>query len=287
MVITHNITAQNAQRQFGLVTTDSRKSTEKLSSGYKINRAADDAAGLTISEKMRSQIRGLTQASSNCQDGISFAQTADGALNEVHDMLHRLKELAVQSANGTNTTEDRKAIQAEAAALTTEIDRVQQSTQFNTLEIFPSEGRDPGELLETSELAAKTITKNGIEITWEFVDSDGNKVTNVDSVQGTGSKSTNGSTDLAVLAQKAASDAVDKLASAYPNLFARAATEGVTLGLELGNIDGKSNTLAYVQAGISGGGSSTGMSYTLKVDTSDFKKDGPYTDAEVANSHQQ
>ena len=133
MVVQHNMTAMNANRQLGVTTTSQSKTTEKLSSGYKINRAADDAAGLTISEKMRSQIRGLTQASSNAQDGVSCVQTAEGALTEVHSMLQRMNELAVKSANGTNTTADREAIQLEVTALVSEIQRVKQSTQFNTL----------------------------------------------------------------------------------------------------------------------------------------------------------
>jgi len=115
----------------GLTTKTQAKSTEKLSSGYKVNRAADDAAGLAISEKMRRQIRGLTQASLNAQDGISAVQTAEGALNEVHDMLQRMNELAVKAANGTNQTEDRAYIQNEINALVDEIDRVQQTTTFN------------------------------------------------------------------------------------------------------------------------------------------------------------
>ena len=131
MVIQHNITAANANRMLGVTTSSQAKSTEKLSSGYKINRAADDAAGLTISEKMRSQIRGLTQASANAQDGVSCVQTAEGALNEVEDMLQRMNELAVKAKNGTNTTEDRQAIQAEVNQLAAEIDRVKDSTQFN------------------------------------------------------------------------------------------------------------------------------------------------------------
>ena len=136
MVVQHNMTAMNANRQLGVTTTSQAKVTEKLSSGYKINRAADDAAGLTISEKMRSQIRGLTQASSNAQDGVSCVQTAEGALTEVHSMLQRMNELAVKAANGTNTSADRKAIQFEVAALICEIDRVKQSTQFNTLNLL-------------------------------------------------------------------------------------------------------------------------------------------------------
>ena len=131
MVVQHNLTAMNSNRMLGLTTKTQAKSTEKLSSGYKINRAADDAAGLSISEKMRKQIRGLTQASSNAQDGISAVQTAEGALNEVQDMLQRMNELAVKSANGTNSADDRQYIQDEIDQLTTEIDRVSETTKFN------------------------------------------------------------------------------------------------------------------------------------------------------------
>ena len=131
MVVQHNLTAMNSNRMLGLTTASQAKSTEKLSSGYKINRAADDAAGLSISEKMRKQIRGLTQASSNAEDGISTVQTAEGALNEVQDMLQRMNELAVKAANGTNSEDDRSYIQNEIDQLTTEIDRVSETTKFN------------------------------------------------------------------------------------------------------------------------------------------------------------
>ena len=131
MVVQHNLTAMNSNRMLGLTTASQAKSTEKLSSGYKINRAADDAAGLSISEKMRKQIRGLTQASSNAQDGISAVQTAEGALNEVQDMLQRMNELAVKASNGTNSEDDRTYIQNEIDQLTTEIDRVAETTKFN------------------------------------------------------------------------------------------------------------------------------------------------------------
>lgn len=131
MVVQHNLTAMNSNRLLGLTTASQAKSTEKLSSGYKINRAADDAAGLSISEKMRRQVRGLTQASANAQDGISAVQTAEGALTEVHDMLQRMNELAVKAANGTNQSEDQAYIQSEMDALIDEIDRVAQSTTFN------------------------------------------------------------------------------------------------------------------------------------------------------------
>ena len=131
MVVQHNLIAMNSNRMLGLTTASQAKSTEKLSSGYKINRAADDAAGLSISEKMRRQIRGLTQASANAEDGISCVQTAEGALNEVHDMLQRINELAVKGENGTLTSVDRQYIQSEVKQLMSEIDRVQSTTTFN------------------------------------------------------------------------------------------------------------------------------------------------------------
>ena len=131
MVVQHNLQAMNASRMLGVTTSAQSKATEKLSSGYRINRAADDAAGLTISEKMRKQIRGLDQASTNAQDGVSAVQTAEGALTEVHSMLQRMNELATQASNGTNSQADRDAIQAEIDQLTTEIDRVAETTKFN------------------------------------------------------------------------------------------------------------------------------------------------------------
>ncbi len=133
MVVQHNMTASNANRMLGITTGELAKSTEKLSSGYKVNRAADDASGLSISEKMRKQIRGLTQASANAQDGISMVQTAEGALTEVHDMLQRMNELSVKAANGTLASADRQNIQDELDQLTSEINRVSTTTKFNEL----------------------------------------------------------------------------------------------------------------------------------------------------------
>ena len=131
MVVQHNMQAMNANRMLNVTTSTQSKATEKLSSGYKINRAADDAAGLTISEKMRKQIKGLDRASTNAEDGVSSVQTAEGALTEVHSMLQRMNELAVQASNGTNSESDRSAIQDEISQLTTEIDRVSETTKFN------------------------------------------------------------------------------------------------------------------------------------------------------------
>ena len=146
MVVQHNLQAMNANRMLNVTTGNQSKSTEKLSSGYRINRAADDAAGLSISEKMRKQIRGLDQASSNAQDGVSAVQTAEGALTEVHSMIQRMNELAVQAANGTNSKSDRDSIQDEIQQLTKEIDRVAETTKFN--EIFLLKGDVNGTMKE-------------------------------------------------------------------------------------------------------------------------------------------
>ena len=142
MVVQHNMTAANANRMLGTTSSAQAKSAEKLSSGYKINRAGDDAAGLKISEKMRSQIRGLNKASDNAQDGISLIQTAEGALNESHSILQRMNELAVQGANDTNQSIDRDAINQELEALTDELDRISQTTQFNKQNLLDGNFKD-------------------------------------------------------------------------------------------------------------------------------------------------
>ena len=156
MVVQHNLTAMNANRQLGVTIGQQAKSSEKLSSGYKINRAADDAAGLSISEKMRSQIRGLNKASDNAQDGISLIQTAEGALNEAHSILQRMNELATQAANDTNTSSDRSAVQDELNALTSEIDRIASTTQFNTQNLL--DGNFTGKNLQVGALEGQKIS---------------------------------------------------------------------------------------------------------------------------------
>lgn len=171
MVVQHNLTAMNSNRQLGITTGAQAKATEKLSSGYKINRAADDAAGLTISEKMRSQIRGLTQASANAEDGISAVQTAEGALAEVHDMLQRMNELAVKASNGTQTSADRVAIQKEVNALVSEINRVAQSTQFNTLNLL--DGTFSTGANRTLQVGAASSTQQEIKVTITKMDATG------------------------------------------------------------------------------------------------------------------
>ena len=141
MVVQHNLTAMNSNRMLGITSGQQAKVSEKLSSGYKINRAADDAAGLSISEKMRKQINGLSRASTNAQDGVSSVQTAEGALSEVHSMLQRMNELSVQAANGTNSVDDRDSIQAEISQLTTEINRVAETTKFNETYLLKGNGK--------------------------------------------------------------------------------------------------------------------------------------------------
>ena len=159
MVVQHNLTAMNSNRMLGVTTSIQSKSTEKLSSGYKINRAADDAAGLAISEKMRRQVRGLTQAVSNAQDGISAVQTAEGALGEVHDMLQRMNELAVKAGTDTLQSTDRDYIQSEINALITEIDRVSATTTFNEQALL--DGSFTGKKLQ---VGAESVASNQIQM---------------------------------------------------------------------------------------------------------------------------
>lgn len=175
MVVQHNLTAMNTNRQLGITTGAQAKSTEKLSSGYRINRAGDDAAGLSISEKMRSQIRGLDKASTNAQDGISAIQTAEGALNEVHSILQRMNELSTQAANDTNTDTDRTAIADEISALSDEIDRIQTTTQFNTMNLLDGTFKDKklqvGALkdqtidINIGDMSAATLGVNALDVT--------------------------------------------------------------------------------------------------------------------------
>ena len=161
MVVQHNLTAMNSQRMLGITMDKQAKSSEKLSSGYKINRAADDAAGLSISEKMRKQIRGLTQASLNAQDGISAVQTAEGALHEVQDMLQRMNELAVKAANGTNSEDDRNYIQDEIDQLVTEIDRVAETTKFNETYLLKGDADKTTDIYSYAQTEAMITDKNG------------------------------------------------------------------------------------------------------------------------------
>ena len=174
MVVQHNLTAMNTSRQLGMVQSSQSKATEKLSSGYRVNRAGDDAAGLSISEKMRYAIRGLNKASDNAQNGISLIQVAEGALNETHAILQRMNELATQAANDTNTSTDRTAIQQEIDQLTSEINRIQSTTQFNTMNLldgsFTSKNLQVGLLsgqkigISISNMDAKSLGVSGLSV---------------------------------------------------------------------------------------------------------------------------
>lgn len=166
MIIQHNMTAANTNRQLGITNSNLAKSSEKLASGYRINRAGDDAAGLSISEKMRAQIRGLNQASTNAQDGISLIQTAEGAMNEIHSILQRMRELTVQAANDTNVSADRTAITKELKQLTSEIDRIASTTEFNTMKLINGsfDPDTPGEIAEPRELYLQVGANENQEI---------------------------------------------------------------------------------------------------------------------------
>jgi len=200
MVVQHNVTAMNANRQLGITTGVQAKSSEKLSSGYKINRAADDAAGLAISEKMRRQVRGLTQASANAQDGISAVQTAEGALNEVHDMLQRMNELATKAANDTLQSSDRTYIQSEVDALATEITRTATATEFNNQALLS--GSFTGKKLQ---VGSETSSENQITIS---ISSMSASSIGVGSLDVTGSDGTNSRTSMSSI--KVALESISK-----------------------------------------------------------------------------
>ena len=215
MVVQHNLTAMNSNRMLGITTGAQAKSTEKLSSGYRINRAADDAAGLTISEKMRKQMRGLDRASTNAQDGVSAVQTAEGALTEVHSMLQRMNELANQSANGSNSESDRDAIQAEIEQLTTEIDRVAETTKFN--ETYLLKGNADGKKSDV------TVNAHDAGIAGKLVDDGKTATFTVDSKLEEGDKIT-----IAGKEYKIGSDATGKSVNDYAQK-ADAAVTGATV----------------------------------------------------------
>lgn len=174
MIVQHNMSALNTNRQLGITNNALSKSAEKLASGYKVNRAGDDAAGLSISEKMRGQIRGLNQASTNAQDGINLIQTAEGALTEIHSVLQRMRELTVQASNDTNVSADRKAIALELHALTSEIDRIASQTEFNTMKLLSGKFKDKGLQVGANgnqiiKIKISKMTTKGLKITHKAI----------------------------------------------------------------------------------------------------------------------
>ena len=211
MVVQHNLQAMNANRMLGITQGTLSSSTDKLSSGYKINRAADDAAGLSISEKMRKQIRGLDQASSNAEDGISAVQTAEGALQEVTDMLQRMNELAVQASNGTNSQDDRQTIQDEISQLTTEIDRVAETTKFNETYLLKGDGTK----------GTKTLQAHDAGLAGKLVDNGNGKSTFTADALKVGSAVNIGGTEYNIVGSKRTSD--------YSNIHTATAKEGDTI----------------------------------------------------------
>lgn len=276
-----NIAAWNAGRQLGITTKKTAKSTEKLSSGYKINRAADDAAGLSISEKMRRQVRGLSQAALNAQDGISMVQTAEGAMNEVHDMLHRMNELSVKAATGVLTDSDRRMVDAEVQQLKTEIDGISERTTFNEIDLFPNSGHSPH---YASQMKSKyfELTYNLKDGSMVVSDADGEMLVNsADGVMSANdaqngvsgaSRAVQATSSGSVLANTIATDLIPKaaaqIAAAFPALDAAIGTDTIKLGLNVSYIDGPNRTLAYASFQFYNSGKPFGMA--IKVDTADF-----------------
>ncbi len=262
-----NMLALNANRQLGLTTKKNAKNAERLSSGYRINRAADDAAGLSVSEKMRRQIRGLTQASLNAQDGISMVQIGEGALNEVHDMLHRANELAVKAATGTLQDVDRAMIDMEIQQLKAEIDRTARNTTFNEINLFPENGRSP--------LSEGFMETKSYDITYNL--KDGSLMINGAAagpgVNGEGRAGVNAVSSGNVLADTIANElvpnAIKQIFDTFTPLKDNVGTDTIKMSLDVSYIDGKDRTLAYASFRYSYGG---GRPYSMgiRVDSADF-----------------
>lgn len=260
MRVSHNLLAMNSSRTLKINSRQQAKNTEKLSSGYRINRAADDAAGLSISEKMRKQIRGLDQASRNCHDGISMVQTAEGTLNELHEMVQRANELSIQAANGTLSAADRKMVDQEIQALKDAINGSVDNSKFNELKLFPKEGINPNKSASISNTRTYELL---VDVT------NGNIIVNgasgdVNATDGTG--------DYPVLADKIANEyfpnGISQILNTFPSIKAALGSDTVPMTLEITTVDGPANTLAYAECYFLG----TGPAFDLKmvVDKDDF-----------------
>lgn len=262
MRIQHNVTALNVHRNLTGNNSSVAKNLEKLSSGYKINRAGDDAAGLAISEKMRAQITGLDQAVQNADDGISLVQTVEGAATEVHSMLNRMMELSVQSANGTYTAEERTMMDQEMQQLKTEVSRIGNTTTFNGIRLFPN--GNPGGTKEAF------MTTYGLTVDLK------NRTCEVDYIDRARAVSAGGGTGsaraAATLADKIATEyfpnAISQILTAFPTLETAIGADKIGMELHIGNIDGKGGTLAYAQFSFYATGKPGSM--LIKVDSSDF-----------------
>lgn len=280
MQITHNLMAMNSNRMLGIVGTGAGKISEKLSSGYRINRAADDAAGLSISEKMRRQIRGLTQASANAQDGISLVQSAEGALNEMHEIVHRGNELAVKAANGTLTEADRELVDMEIQQLKQALNEAAGNTVFNEIQLFPENGLSPSatQAADTNHYKIKYNLLDGSFQVENFADA-------AEGVDGTGNSDEAGS----VLADKIANvmipNAIAQIFEKFESLQDAVGNNEIDMALDISYIDGASNTLAYAQCSFFAEGAP--ISFLIKVDSADFSDEdaaGNGTKAEMLES---
>lgn len=259
LVVSHNIMALNANRMTGLVSRKNQKTTEKLSSGYRINRAADDAAGLAISEKMRRQIRGLTQASSNAQDGISLVQVADGALQEMHSIVQRGNELAVKAANGTLTDAEREMVDAEIQQLKQALNESARITTFNEIKLFPEDGQSPKSIAPSMHYDIEYRIEDGVfTVTGSS-----------DSVQGLAEENSEPGQVLAdKIANELVPNAVAQIFASFPSLQAEVGSDSISMALDISYLDGPSNTLAYAQCSFYGTGEP--FSFLIKVDSADF-----------------
>lgn len=266
-----NMLAWNAGRQFGVTTSKNKKSTEKLSSGYRINRSADDAAGLAISEKMRRQIRGLTQASANAQDGISMVQSAEGALNEIHAMLHRANELAVKAANGTLTEDDRAMVDAEIQQIKDEINTTAEHTVFNEIRLFPDDGLWPSMAFpsEIYEYNLHYNLKDGSVTIDAPITSGGNAAALGRAAVGPVSQ---GGALADVIATQLIPDAANKIFSAYPSLKNAVGNDTIDIKVSVQYLDGKNKQLAYASYKFWPKGTPTNKAFDLeiRVDSADF-----------------
>lgn len=260
-----NMLAANASRQLGINTKKNAKRSEKLSSGYRINRAADDAAGLSISEKMRRQVRGLTQAAANAQDGISMVQIGEGALNEVHDMLQRANELAIKAATGTLQDVDRAMIDEEIQQLKAEIDKTARNTTFNEISLFPENGHSP--------IATSYLEMKGYDITLDLK----NGTFQINEAQaGSGAAGagravniSSGSVLADEIANKIVPGAIERILDSFPSLKNAVGSDTIDMALQVAYIDGKNNTMAYAYFSYSLGGGKP-ISMGIRVDTADF-----------------
>lgn len=261
-----NTAALNANRQFGINTKEHAKRSEKLSSGYRINRAADDAAGLSISEKMRRQVRGLTQAAANAQDGISFIQIGEGALNEVHDMLQRVNELSVKAATGTLQDLDRAQIDAEIQQLKAEIDRTARNTTFNDIEIFPEDGRSP---MATGYLEMKAYDISIDLRDGSFQVNESQAGQRAARAGGDSVKVSSGSALADAIANEIVPNAISQILDAFPSLKNAVGTDTIDMSLQVAYIDGKNNTMAYAYFSYNRGGGKP-FSMGIRVDAADF-----------------